>query len=152
MILNRATDCTRVFLRVTFGVSFLSAVADRLGFWGAHGQPNVLWGNLSRFIAYAGMLTWFAPAASIPALAWAETLVESLLGLALIVGFFTQIAALLSGLMLLSFASSMTFAFGVKATLDLSLFSASAGALLLAAYGRYPLSIDELRRRRKSTA
>jgi uncharacterized membrane protein YphA (DoxX/SURF4 family) len=70
-----------------------------------------------------------------------------LLGLALIVGLFTRIAALLSGMMLLLFALAMTVALGVKAPLDFSVFSASAGAFLLAAYGKYPLSADALRKR-----
>jgi hypothetical protein len=67
-----------------------------------------------------------------------------LLGLALVLGFFTRVAALLSGLLLLWFALTMTFALGVKAPLDFSLFSTSAGAFLLAAYGKYPVSIDAL--------
>jgi uncharacterized membrane protein YphA (DoxX/SURF4 family) len=75
-----------------------------------------------------------------------------LLGLALVLGFFTRVAALLSGLMLLSFALTMTFALGVKAPLDFSVFSASAGALLLAAYGKYPLSIAAVRRSHGSLA
>jgi hypothetical protein len=47
----------------------------------------------------------------------------------------------------LVFALTMTFALGIKAPLDFSVFSASAGAFLLAAYGKYPLSIDALRSR-----
>ena len=46
--------------------------------------------------------------------------------------------------MRLLFALTMTFALGVKAPLDFSVFSASAEAFLLAAYGKYPLSIDAL--------
>ena len=34
-----------LLLRIGLGVGFLSAVADRLGLWGAFGQPNVEWGN-----------------------------------------------------------------------------------------------------------
>ena len=75
-----------------------------------------------------------------------------LVSLALILGFFTRVAALLSGLTLLLFALTMTFALGIKAPLDLSVFSASAGAFLLAAYGRYPSSIDALRRPHESLA
>src|SRR5437660_130957 len=89
-----------VFLRLALGISFLSAVADRFGLWGAYGQPNVAWGDFSRFVAYTGKLNWFAPTAVIPALAWAATFAEILLGLALVLGFFTRVAALLSGLML----------------------------------------------------
>jgi uncharacterized membrane protein YphA (DoxX/SURF4 family) len=147
LILNRAADYSTVFLRTALGISFLSGVADRFGLWGTYGQPNVAWGDFSRFIEYTGKLNWFAPTAVIPALAWAATFAEILLGLALVLGFFTRVAALLSGLTLLVFALTMTFALGIKAPLDFSVFSASAGAFLLAAYGKYPLSIDALRSR-----
>jgi uncharacterized membrane protein YphA (DoxX/SURF4 family) len=150
--LNCASDYITVFLRIALGISFSSAVADRFGLWGAYGQPNVAWGDFSRFVTYTGKLNWFAPMAMIPVLAWVATFVEALLGLTLILGFFTRVAALLSGLTLLLFALTMTFALGIKAPLDLSVFSASAGAFLLAAYGRYPLSIDALRRPHESLA
>jgi len=139
--LNKAADYSTVLLRLALGFSFLSAVADRFGLWGAYGQPHVAWGDFARFVAYTGKLNWFVPTTLLPALAWASTFAEILLGVALVVGLFTRIAALLSGLMLLAFALAMTFALGVKAPLDLSVFSASAGAFLLAAYGSYPLSL-----------
>jgi len=87
------------------GFSFLSAVADRFGLWGAYGQPNVAWGDFARFVAYTGKLNWFVPAILIPALAWASTVAEILLGFALVLGLFTRIAALLSGMILLLFAA-----------------------------------------------
>jgi uncharacterized membrane protein YphA (DoxX/SURF4 family) len=62
-----------------------------------------------------------------------------LLGFALVVGLFIRIEALLSGMILLLFALAMTIASGFKAPLDFSVFSASAEAFLLVAYGRYPL-------------
>jgi uncharacterized membrane protein YphA (DoxX/SURF4 family) len=88
----------------------------------------------------------FAPTAVIPALAWAATFAEILLGFALVSGCFTRVAAVLSGLMLLMFALTMTCALGVKAPINLSVFPASAGAFVLAAYGKYPLSVDAVRR------
>ena len=54
-----------VLLRLGLGVGFLSAVADRLGLWGAFGQPNVEWGNFSRFLEYTHTLNWYLPAAMI---------------------------------------------------------------------------------------
>jgi len=45
----------------------------------------------------------------------------------------------------------MTFALGVKAPLDFSVFSASGGAFLLAAFGHYPWSLDALRGSRRTT-
>ena len=142
MAMNRMHAISSLFLRVALGVSFLSAVADRFGFWGAHGQKNVAWGDFSHFVAYTAKLNWFVPPSLIPALAWTSTVAEIAFGLALLVGIFTRAASLLSGILLLLFALSMTFALGVKSPLDLSVFSASAGAFLLAAHADYPFSLD----------
>src|SRR5262252_5209180 len=116
-----------VFLRLALGISFLSAVADRFGLWGVYGQPNVAWGNYARFVAYTAKLNWFLPAAMIPALAIIATAAELLFGLLLVLGWKTRTIALLSGVLLTTFALTMTMALGVKAPLDLSVFSA-AGA------------------------
>ena len=140
-----AAGASALFLRLAIGFSFLSAVADRFGWWGAYGQPHVSWGNFHRFTAYTGTLLWFLPTALVPALAWAASGVETVLGLTLVLGCFTRAAALLSGILLLLFALAMTFSLGVKAPLDFSVFSASAGAFLLAAFGRYRWSLDTLR-------
>jgi len=133
-----------VFLRLALGISFLSAVADRFGLWGPFGQPHVAWGDFSHFTAYTAKLNWFLPASLIPAIAILSSIAETVLGLLLIIGWKTRIAAFLSGLLLLVFALTMTFALGVKAPLDASVFSAAAGGFLLAAFFRFPFSLDEL--------
>jgi uncharacterized membrane protein YphA (DoxX/SURF4 family) len=138
-------DYSSVFLRISLGVSFLSAVADRFGLWGPYGQPNVAWGEFSRFVAYTAKLNWYVPERAAWGLAWIATLAETVLGVLLIVGLYTRIAALLSGVLLLLFAASMTFALGSKAPLNFSVFSASAGAFLLSACVRFPWSLDALR-------
>ena len=138
-------DFSSVFLRLALGVSFLSAVGDRFGFWGAFGRPHVTWGDFLDFIAYTAKLNWFMPSATIPALAWASTCAEFLLGVALVLGAFTRVAAFLSGLLLLLFALVMAFALGLQAPLQFSVFSASAGAFLLAACREYSWSVDSLR-------
>ncbi len=135
-----------VFLRLALGVSFLSAVADRFGLWGAFGQPHVAWGTFARFVAYTAQLNWFVPKERIPTLAIVVTCAETLVGVLLVLGWQTRIAALLSGVLLLLFAAAMTGALGIKAPLDLSVFSASGGAFLLASCVEYPFSVDQLRR------
>lgn len=119
MKLRRVTTASSVFLRLALGFSFLSAVADRFGLWGVHGQKNVAWGDFSRFVAYTAKLNWFVPASLIPTLAWTSTIAETGLGLCLILGLFTRWSALFSGILLLAFALTMTFALGIKAPLDL---------------------------------
>jgi uncharacterized membrane protein YphA (DoxX/SURF4 family) len=136
-----------VFLRLALGSSFLSAVADRFGLWGIYGQPNVAWGSYARFVNYTAQLNWFLPAAMIPVLATIATAAETLFGLLLVLGWETRITALLSGVLLITFALTMTLALGVKAPLDFSVFSASGGALLLATCTDFPFSLDELLRR-----
>ena len=138
-----------VFLRLALGISFLSAVADRFGLWGVYGHPNVAWGNYARFVAYTAKLNWFLPAAMIPVLANISTAAETLFGLLLVVGWRTRATALLSGVLLTTFALAMTITLGVKAPLDFSVFSAAGGSLLLATSANFPLSLDELVRRDK---
>jgi uncharacterized membrane protein YphA (DoxX/SURF4 family) len=139
-----------LFLRLALGVSFLSAVGDRFGFWGPAGQARVAWGDFSHFEAYTAKLNWFMPSAMIPALAWTSTGAEVLLGFALLAGTYTRAAAFLSGSLLLLFALSMTFALGLEAPLSASVFSASAGAFLLSTCREYPWSLDSIRYQHQS--
>ena len=139
-----------VFLRLALGTAFLSAVADRFGLWGAYGQPNVAWGDYARFVAYTAKLNWFLPAAVIRVVALISTVAETIFGLLLILGWKTRITALLSGVLLILFALAMTMALGVKAPLNLSVFSAAAGAVLLSTCASYLFSVDELLRRNDS--
>jgi uncharacterized membrane protein YphA (DoxX/SURF4 family) len=62
-------------------------------------------------------LNWFAPPPLVPILAWAATVAEVLLALGLILGWRLRWFALCSGVLLLAFALTMTFAVGVKAPL-----------------------------------
>jgi len=133
-----------MLLRIGLGVGFLSAVADRLGLWGAFGQPNVEWGNFSRFLEYTHTLNWYLPAAMILPLGIIATGAETLFGLLLLVGWHTRIAAMLSGLLLLTFGTAMTLALGVKAPLNFAVLTGTGGALLLANCERFPFSVDEL--------
>ena len=121
-------------------------MADRLGLWGAFGQPNVEWGNFSRFLEYTQSLNWYVPAGMIPSLGVIATGAETLFGLLLLVGWHTRTAALLSGLLLLSFGVAMTLAF--KAPLNFAVFTGVGGALLLANCESFPFSVDELLFRR----
>ena len=141
---SKFADYATLLLRIGLGVGFLSAVADRLGLWGAFGQPNVEWGNFSRFLEYTHTLNWYLPAGIILPLGIIATVAEILFGLLLLVGWRTRAAALSSAGLLLVFGVAMTLALGIKAPLNYAVLTGIGGALLLASRESFPFSVDEL--------
>lgn len=131
-----------VFLRLALGGGFLSAVADRFGLWGPIGTKNVAWGDFAHFTQYTRQLNPWAPTALVPTLAWVSTVAELVLGVALILGLFTHWVALLSGILLLLFAGSMSIALGLQAPWNYSVFAAAAAAFALVVLGAGPWSVD----------
>lgn len=119
-----------VYARIALGAAFLSAVADRFGLWGKYGG----WGNFANFTHYTAQVNSFMPAFTIPFLAWTATAAETFFGLALIVGLWPRWIALGSAILLVLFGAAMAISFGIKSPLDYSVFSASAGAALLAVF------------------
>jgi uncharacterized membrane protein YphA (DoxX/SURF4 family) len=146
-LIGRFADFATVYLRIGLGVAFLSAVADRFGWLGAPGTPNVSWGNFENFLKYTATLTPFVPGELTPLAGWVSTIAEIGLGIALILGIRIREAAFLSGILLFFFALGITVGTGFKRALDFSVFAASAGAFLLAAYPNSPLSVDALLKR-----
>jgi len=119
-------------LRLALGSAFLVSVADRLGWLGPHGATNVSWGDWPHFVAYVAILNWFLPHIVAAPLAIVETMVESAVAVALIVGICPRLVAWIAAALLLSFALTMTAALGIVAPLSYSVYSAFGGALLLA--------------------
>lgn len=120
-----------IYLRTALGAAFLSGIADRFGFYRGR---NVGYGNFDGFMRYTAQVNSFMPAFTIPFLAWEATLAEFGLGLALILGVWPRWVALGSAVLLALFGAAMAISFGIKSPLDYSVFSASAGALVLALY------------------
>ena len=131
----------KLFLRLSIGAGFLSAVADRFGFWS---KEVSAWGNWSSFLEYTQFLNPMVPPSFIPFVGWISTILEIVLGICLIMGFKTSFVAKLSGGLLLIFALAMTFSKGIKAPLDYSVFIASAGAFGLSLIKEKFLEIDSL--------
>jgi uncharacterized membrane protein YphA (DoxX/SURF4 family) len=84
---------------------------------------------------------WF-PSAVIPLVGWLVTILETVLGILLVVGFKTRWSALLSGWLLLAFAIGMIAGIGPKSVFDYSVLAAAGGALMLATARRYAWSVD----------
>jgi uncharacterized membrane protein YphA (DoxX/SURF4 family) len=125
------------YARVAIGAAFLSAVAGRFGLW----TGQVRWESFGRFIQRTAELNGWAPDPLVPILAWTATILETTFGVALILGVATRWVALGSAVLLGWFATAMAVYTGIKPPLDYSVFSASAGALLLA------LTVDRHERR-----
>jgi putative oxidoreductase len=120
-----------LYLRFALGAAFLSGIADRFSLYRGR---NVGYGDFHGFINYTAKVNSFMPAFTIPFLAWAATCAELGLGLALILGIWPRWVALGSFVLLALFGIAMAISFGIKSPLDYSVFSASAGALVLALY------------------
>jgi putative oxidoreductase len=130
----RNIDWQRVgflYARLALGASFLSGIADRFGLYSGR---NVGYGNFDGFMQYTAKVNSFMPASTIPFLAWAATVAELSLGLALVLGVWLRWVALGSSVLLVLFGTAMAISFGIKSPLDYSVFSASAAALLVAIY------------------
>ncbi|MCY1485651.1 hypothetical protein D9M68_192810 [compost metagenome] len=133
---------SQVFLRAALSVSFLSAVADRFGLWGASGSKSVSWGNWSIFLEYSNSVNSFASPEVGTLLAYVATALEIMLPLLLIIGYKLKWVSLFSGILLVSFAIAMTLSFGLKPPLDYSVFTGAAAAFLLSTIGSYNYSLD----------
>lgn len=119
-----------LYVRIALGSAFLSPVADRFGYWGKYAS----WGNFVNFTRYVAQVNSFMPEFTIPFLAWAATAAETTLGILLILGIWPRWVALGSAILLFLFGTAMAISFGIKTPLDYSVFSASAGAVLLSLF------------------
>ncbi|WP_426668918.1 DoxX family protein [Mucilaginibacter sp. McL0603] len=131
-----------LYLRLAIGSAYLWEVADRLGILGANGHPHVGWGDWAHFITYARQVMSFLPASFVPFFATIATIGEALFGLMILIGFFTRIAAIGSGILSLCFAVAMALSFGIDSPLGYSVFTLSAASILLATLPYYAWSVD----------
>ena len=134
----KITYISALLLRLALALGFLSAVASRLNLWG---KKSSGWNN---FLDYTAQVNSFLPKSFIPTIAVASTLLETVLGIMLLIGFKTNYAAFAAALLTTLFAFAMTYSFGIKEPLDYSVFAFGAGAFLLATTPHYKWSIDQL--------
>ena len=134
----RLTRFAAAALRVALAAGFLSAVAERFGFWGTPGTPGVAWGDWSNFLTYTARLNWFLPASLTPIVGAIATLAETAFALLLVLGAWPRYTALASGVLLLLFALTMTFALGIKAPLGYSVYVGAAATFYLATTAGVP--------------
>lgn len=132
----------QLYLRLALGIGFLIPVADRIGWLGPAGQKGVSWGNWDTFATYTNMLLPFLSHSAASAMGLLATIAEIVIGICLVVGYKTRIAAYGGFLLTLVFALCMAVFIGIKAPFSYSVFSDSAGSLLLAFVPVYNWSFD----------
>src|SRR5215470_19779568 len=79
----------RLALRVSLAAGFLSAVADRFGWWEPFGQGS--WGSMGAFADYAHQLVPFASGGLLTVIVSAATATEATLGVLLLTGWWPKI-------------------------------------------------------------
>jgi uncharacterized membrane protein YphA (DoxX/SURF4 family) len=117
-----------LYARSAVGAAFLSAVAGRFGLWDRTLDAK----HFANFLEYAGEVLSFMPKATIPYLAWAATICETSFGILLILGLWPRWISLWSAILLAMFGTAMAISFGLKSSMDYSVYSASGAAVLLA--------------------
>jgi putative oxidoreductase len=142
--MKRYQDYATFLLRIALAAGFISAVSSRLGFWGSYSSG---WEN---FLIYTEKVNSFAPKSFIPTIAITATIAESVLALLLLTGYQTRLAAIGAAILTLLFALVMTYSFGIKDSLDYSVFAFSMGAFLLATMENYKWSLDEISMKNKN--
>ncbi len=139
---NSYQSHTGLFVRVALGITMLSAVADRFGYWGEPGTAGVVWGNWKNFIEYTKTINSFISFVPAELLGILATLLEVVFSILLILGYKTKLVSLGTGILLLLFATAMTLSYSVKASLDYSVLTSAAAAFLLSALDRTSFSLD----------
>ncbi|WP_343706677.1 DoxX family protein [Flavobacterium sp.] len=135
--MKRYQDYAILLLRIAMAIGFLSAVSSRLGLLG---EQSSGWEN---FLAYAEQVNSFLPKSFIQPIAIANTFLEALFAILLLLGYQTRKTAVGASLLTFLFALAMTYSFGIKDPLDYSVFVFSMGAFLLATVEKYRWSLDE---------
>lgn len=123
----------RIASRVSLAAGFLSAVADRFGWWEPFGQGS--WGSMDRFAEYAHQLVPFASGWSLTVIVWGSTATEATLGVLLLVGWRPRLVGAATCLVLMVFGTAMAISLGPESPLSYSVFSAASAAAAYAVLG-----------------
>jgi hypothetical protein len=116
----------RIALRLSLAAAFLSAVADRFGWWAPFGQGN--WGSMGAFADYAHQLVPCASGWFLAVIVWGATATEASLGVLLLAGWRPKLVGAASCVALTVFGIAMAVSLGMESPLSYSVFSAASAA------------------------
>jgi uncharacterized membrane protein YphA (DoxX/SURF4 family) len=128
-----AIRVVRVALRLSLAAAFLSAVADRFGWWQPFGQGS--WGSMAAFADYTHQLVPFASGWFLSVIVWAATGTEATLGILLLTGWRPKLVGAATCLVLIIFGIAMAVSLGMESPLSYSVFSAASAAAAYTIFG-----------------
>ena len=135
---------SQLFLRLVLSVGFFLPVLDRLGLIGIPGSGFVSWGNWENFLKYTHSMLPFLPTSVANIFGLFATVLEFVLGVLLLFGFQTRMAALGSAMLTATFALFMTLSFGIGAPFKYPVLLFTGASLLLSTVDCYKWSTDNL--------
>ncbi|MEN5058423.1 DoxX family protein [Sphingobacterium kitahiroshimense] len=138
----------QLLLRLGLGIGFILPVLDRVGFFGAPGEPNVAWGDWASFTAYTQQLMPYVNVKMASFFGLVATLMEIGCAVLLIIGYKIRYAAFASFGMTLIFALSMLFFLHYRAPFNYSVFVVAFSSLMLSTIPRFAWSLDSYRQRK----
>lgn len=125
-IIRHRVRVVRIALRLSLAAGFLSAVADRFGWWAPLGQGS--WGSMGSFADYAHQLVPFASGWFLTVIVWAATATEVALGVLLLTGWWPKLVGAATCVLLIVFGVAMAVSLGLQSPLSYSVFSAASAA------------------------
>ncbi|NJI73255.1 DoxX family protein [Sphingobacterium kitahiroshimense] len=140
--MKKSYPIIQLLLRYSVGIGFLLPVMDRLGYFGAPGETNVIWGNWTSFVAYTHQLMPYVDLKTASFFGFLATAIEIICGILLLVGYKVRYAALASFGLTFIFAISMMFFLHFRAPFNFSVFVVSFSSLLLSTLPHFSWSID----------
>ncbi|WP_396929214.1 hypothetical protein [Mycolicibacterium sp.] len=130
----------RIALRLSLAAGFLSAVADRFGWWAPFGQGS--WGNMGAFAEFTHQLVPFASGWLLTVIVWGATVTESSLGVLLLTGWRPKFVGAASCVVLIVFGTAMAVSLGMESPLSYSVFTAASAAAAYAVIDQTTQSSD----------
>jgi hypothetical protein len=130
----------RIALRLSLAAGFLSAVADRFGWWAPFGQGS--WGSMGAFAEFTHQLVPFASGWLLTVIVWGATVTESSLGVLLLTGWRPKFVGAASCAVLIVFGTAMAASLGVESPLSYSVFTAASAAAAYAVIDQTTQSSD----------
>jgi putative oxidoreductase len=135
--MKKYQELATLLLRFAMALTFLSAVASRLGLWGKYSS------GWEKFLGYTSEVNSFAPHCIIPFLAVSATVLEIIFSVLLIIGYKTKWTALGSAILTLIYALATSYSFGLKEPFDYSVFVDTAACFFLFTFPYFRWSLDK---------